>query len=94
MLYSAVERAFGAVQWRQPELREAGVDPFEAGAATDDGDDPAEGLLVPARRVFASFLAAVAIEGRPDVEAAVWLAERPDVGGSPRSAKKESSCRR
>ena len=43
-------------------------------------DDAAEGLLVPAGRVFAAFLAAVAVDRRPDVEAAVRLAQRADVG--------------
>jgi hypothetical protein len=33
--------------------------------------------------VFAAGAEAVAVDSRPDVEAAVWLPERPDVGGEP-----------
>ena len=68
---------------RQADFREGRVDPFQGLAAADDRGDPAEGLLVPAGRVFAAFLAAVAVDRRPGVEAAVRLAERPDVGGQP-----------
>ena len=76
-------RPLGAVQRRQADFGQGRVDPFQGLAAADDRDDPAEGLLVPAGRVFAAFLAAVAVDRRPGVEAAVGLAERPDVGGQP-----------
>ena len=66
---------------RPSSVVSVGVDPFQRLPAADDRDDPPEGLLVPEGAVFAAFQRAVAFDPRPGVEAAVRLAERPDVGG-------------
>jgi hypothetical protein len=59
---------------------QARVDRVAAAAAVDDHVDAAEGEFVPAGRVARALQGTAAVVGGVDVEAAVGLAEGPDVG--------------
>src|SRR5262249_30992559 len=69
-----------APQRRQAGLAKAFVDHFPLAAAVDDHVDAAEGADVLTRAVGGAAGIAGTVVGGPNVEAAVRLAERPDVG--------------
>ena len=77
----ARQAAAAGAQRRQAGFAEAGVDLGAAATAVDDDEDAAEGEAVPARLVGGVAQLAGAVVGGVDVEAAVGLAQRPDVGG-------------
>jgi len=70
-------------QRRQAGFVEAAVDRPPLAAAVEDHVDAAEGAFVGAGAVFGSARGARTVVGGVDVEAAVRLAERPDVGPHP-----------
>jgi len=70
-----------AAQGGQPGIRKAGVDLGPLAAAVQDDVDAAQGEPVPARLVGGVAQRPSAVVGGVDVEAAVRLSQRPDVGG-------------
>ena len=70
-----------ALQRRQPSFAEPRVDRAALAAAVQEQVDAAEGEPVPARLVGGVAERPVAVIGGVDVKAAVWLAQRPYVGG-------------